>query len=316
MKEGWEKVELGKCIKLKSGEGLTAKKMNSEGSIPVYGGNGLAGMHDIHNVEGENIVIGRVGALCGNARFVQGKAWVTDNAFKVTEFYYSFDLKFLVYLLNHIDLRKYARQSAQPVVSNSSLKNVELSFPKSLSEQQQIVSILDKAFAALDAARAKVERNLANARELFQSKLNEVFSQRGPGWEERKLGEVAKIINGYSFKSKDFAPGQSTKVVKITNVGVKEFVEDEQNTLPESFRKTYKSVSVHEGDLVVALTRTIISSGLKVARVPESYDKALLNQRVAAVVPAREVMDSEYLYFYICSSQVYDYVLDNVNTLM
>ena len=53
-----------------------------------------------------------------------------------------------------------------------------------------MVAILDQAFAAIDQAKANVEKNLQNANELFQSKLNEIFSQR-EGWEEKKLGEVS-----------------------------------------------------------------------------------------------------------------------------
>lgn len=192
MREGWVCEKLSNCIKLKSGDGLTAKKMIA-GDFPVFGGNGIAGYHNAYNLEGKNIIIGRVGAQCGNARFTDEKIWLTDNAFKISEFKYDFNFQFLNYLLNHIDLRSYARQAAQPVISNSSLKNVELCFPTSVEEQKQIVAILDKAFAAIDQAQANIEKNIENAKELFQSKLNEIFSQKGEGWEEKTLGELGKV---------------------------------------------------------------------------------------------------------------------------
>lgn len=194
MIEGWISDNLSNCLKLKSGDGLTAKKMIS-GEFPVFGGNGIAGYHNDFNLSGDNIVIGRVGALCGNSRFINEKIWLTDNAFKVSEFKYEFDLEFLNYLLNHVDLRSYARQAAQPVISNSSLKNVNLSFPKSLEEQKQIVAILDKVFAAIDQAKANIEKNIENAKELFQSKLNDIFSQKGEGWEEKTLGAVCENLD-------------------------------------------------------------------------------------------------------------------------
>ena len=59
------------------------------------------------------------------------------------------------------------------------IREVEITFPKSLAEQKRIVAILDKAFEAIDQARANIERNIENAKELFQSKLNEIFSQKG-----------------------------------------------------------------------------------------------------------------------------------------
>lgn len=65
-----------------------------------------------------------------------------------------------------------------------------------LSEQQQIVAILDQAFKAIDQAKANIEKNIENAKELFQSKLNQIFSQKGEGWEEKTLGEVVNIVGG------------------------------------------------------------------------------------------------------------------------
>jgi type I restriction enzyme S subunit len=195
MREGWVRKDFGACLKLKSGNNLTAKKMNSEGNIPVYGGNGMTGLHDDYNLAGKNIIIGRVGAQCGNVRYVKEKIWLTDNAFYVSEFLQEFDYEFLAYLLNNVNLRSYARQAAQPVISNSSVKFAQLVFPKSLKEQKQIVAILDEAFEAIEQAKANIEKNIENAQELFQSKLYEVFSHRGEGWENRKLGEVCENLD-------------------------------------------------------------------------------------------------------------------------
>src|SRR5690606_21587023 len=62
-----------------------------------------------------------------------------------------------------------------------------------LPEQQRIVSILEKAFAAIAKAKANAEQNLKNAKELFESYLQGVFEKKGDGWEEKKLGEVFEI---------------------------------------------------------------------------------------------------------------------------
>ena len=67
-----------------------------------------------------------------------------------------------------------------------------------LSEQERIVALLDEAFAGLAIAKANAEQNLQNARALFESDLQSVFSQRGEGWEERALGSVCSIARGGS----------------------------------------------------------------------------------------------------------------------
>lgn len=229
------------------------------------------------------------------------------------------DKDFLYHLLGS----PYIFEQFDKLAAGSTVRNLNISLVSSvsipippLSEQQQIIEILDEAFEAIDQAKANIEKNIENAKELFQSKLNDIFSQKGEGWEEKTIVEICNVVNGYSFKSKDFSAENEVKAIKITNVGIMEFVEDLSNNLPSSFLQEYSKVKVHEGDLVLALTRTIISGGLKVARVPESYHNSLLNQRVAAIVPNIDFVDSDYLYYYFSSDIVYNYVLDNVNQLM
>ena len=78
--ESWEWVRLGYLLKVESGKPLTSKEMKS-GTIPVYGGNGIAGYHNEYLVDEETVVIGRVGYYCGSVHITEPKAWVTDNAF-------------------------------------------------------------------------------------------------------------------------------------------------------------------------------------------------------------------------------------------
>jgi type I restriction enzyme S subunit len=185
-----------------------------------------------------------------------------------------------------------------------------------LEEQKRIVAILDQAFADLEQVRAKTEQNLKNARELFDSYLQQVFSQRGEGWVVKSLDSFSNIVNGHAFKSVDFSPNHSVKSIKITNVGVFEFVEESDNLLPEDYLDKYSQYKAYEGDVVVALTRTIISTGLKVAVVPFSYNGALINQRVAAVHVNEEIMPKEMLQAFLSTKMAIDYVRSNVNELM
>ena len=65
-----------------------------------------------------------------------------------------------------------------------------------LAEQQRIVGLLDEAFEGLATAKANAEKNLQNARALFESHLQSVFTQRGPGWVEKKLENLGAIRTG------------------------------------------------------------------------------------------------------------------------
>jgi type I restriction enzyme S subunit len=174
-RNGWTKRPLSECFRLKSGDNLTSKEMVT-GEYPVYGGNGVAGFHNVFNLSGENIVVGRVGALCGNARHIDQDIWLTDNAFKLVDYKVQFDLPFLVHLLNFKNLRSLARQAAQPVISNSSLANLELAFPISVDDQAEISQKLFGAQAEVDRLQHHYREKMLTLTALRQSLLQKAFS--------------------------------------------------------------------------------------------------------------------------------------------
>ena len=229
------------------------------------------------------------------------------------------DRTFLKYLLlSDVTQNRILAQGTGATVQGikaSLLKTIPIEFPP-LTEQQRIVGLLDDAFEGLAIAKANAEKNLQNARALFESRLQSVFTQRDPRWVEKPLETVASILNGFAFKSTDFSAEEGAKCIKITNVGVREFVSNSDGYLPDSFAAEYEKVSVKEGSIVIALTRTIIAGGLKVAVVPEEYDGALLNQRVASIITNERDLQGDFLFAYLSTQAVVDYVKKRVNTLM
>ncbi len=100
-------------------------------------------------------------------------------------------------------------------LNGDAYKAITITFP-SLPEQRRIVGILDEAFDGLAIAKANAEKNLQNARALFESHLQAVFIQRGEGWSKRRLGDLATFRNGINFTKS--SQGDSVKIV-----GVKDF---------------------------------------------------------------------------------------------
>jgi type I restriction enzyme S subunit len=172
--EGWVEKRLEECFRLKSGDGLTSKAMN-DGRFPVFGGNGIAGMHDEFNLSGDNVIIGRVGALCGNARHITEEIWLTDNAFRIVDRHFEFDDAFLTYLLNFKNLRSFARQAAQPVISNSSLKDLLLTFPE-IVKQKKIAAQLDALAEETHRLESIYQQKLAALEALKKSLLHQAFT--------------------------------------------------------------------------------------------------------------------------------------------
>ena len=165
---GWEVKKFKDCYKLTSGKNLTAKQI-VYGDYPVYGGNGIVGYHNDYNLDGDNIIIGRVGALCGNVRNVLGKSFITDNAFILTKLETGINV-FVLYLLRIHDLRQYARDALQPVISNAGFQNIEIILPP-LSLQQQFAEKIEK----IEKQKELIKKSIEEVETLFNSRMDYYF---------------------------------------------------------------------------------------------------------------------------------------------
>ena len=121
---------------------------------------------------------------------------------KLDTFYLYYFLKNNVTLLNSLGTGTTFKE-----LSTKALGSVKIPIPP-IEEQKEIVKILDKAFESIEQAKANIEKNIENTKELFQSRLNEIFSQKGEGWEEKTLKEVCtKITDGTHQTPKYFDSG-------------------------------------------------------------------------------------------------------------
>ena len=114
------------------------------------------------------------------------------------------DHKFLFYYLESIVklLNELGSGATFKELSSGKLKEIPIPIAP-LPEQRRIVAILDEAFEGIATAKANAEKNLQNAREVFESHLNAVFSQRGEGWVEKRLDEVGKTQTGSTPKASE-----------------------------------------------------------------------------------------------------------------
>lgn len=221
---------------------------------------------------------------------------VPNNELEVHYLFYF--LKLNVKLLNDLGTGTTFKE-----LSTRSLGSVKIPVPP-LPEQKQIVKILDQAFEAIDQAKANIEKNIANAKELFQSKLNEVFSQKGEGWEEKTLGEVCYVLNGYAFKSKDAITESNTQLLRMGNL-YKNILDLDRKPVfyPDSFGEKFKDYLIKEGDLIMSLTGTVDKTDYGyTVKVPEIEVDLLLNQRIMKIeVHDPKVLNQDYLKNYLLS---------------
>ena len=171
-----------------------------------------------------------------------------------------------------------------------------------LSVQEEIVAEIESYQKIIDGAKMVVDN--------YKPRI-EIDSD----WEMVELDSISEVISGNSFESKDFSSDNEVKCIKITNVGVQEFINDDSSYLPTTFLNKYSKFIMNENDLVIALTRTIISTGLKVCKVPQKWNNTLLNQRVAGIKASKK-SNINYIYYYLSSKVVYEYVEEKSRSLM
>ena len=152
--KGWCETTLKHVITIKSGYPINVRNC-MQGHYPIYGGNGITGYTVDHNIKEPTIVVGRVGFYCGSVYLVRGKAWVSDNAFITTIHKDIFYKKYLYYLIQFLNLRKYSNSTAQPVISGKTIYPIHVIIPP-INEQHRIVSKIEEIFAQLDAIEASL----------------------------------------------------------------------------------------------------------------------------------------------------------------
>jgi type I restriction enzyme S subunit len=147
-----EEMKLSSVFSLSSGS-MLSKKNRRNGTIPVYGGNGITGYHDQYMLNKPTIVIGRVGEYCGSVHLTDGPAWVTDNALFVTNLKIEVGFKYLLYALRYLNLNQYANRTGQPNISQSAISEVKILIPNS-SVQEMIESKIIKYENEIQSAKA------------------------------------------------------------------------------------------------------------------------------------------------------------------
>lgn len=146
--EKWEGTKIRNLCYLQSGKNLTSEKIEPEGMFPVYGGNGIRGYYHEFNREGNHILIGRQGALCGNVNLVRGKFWATEHAI-VVENKNFIEVSYFYYLLQAMNLNQYSQTAAQPGLAVGQINNLKTILPP-IIEQRQIATFLDEKTAHID----------------------------------------------------------------------------------------------------------------------------------------------------------------------
>jgi type I restriction enzyme S subunit len=176
--KGWEVKKLGEVCEVEYGTRVVRKR--DGGTIfPVYGGGGATFFMDTFNRE-DCLVVARFAMSEKCTRFVKGKLFLNDSGLSVkTKNDKEINQEFLNLQFLHLNdyIYSLARGAAQKNLNVPIFRKLEIHYPRSLKAQKRIVAILDKTFAEITKAEAIAKTNLQNAKELFESYLNNVFEK-------------------------------------------------------------------------------------------------------------------------------------------
>ncbi|EOX3350293.1 restriction endonuclease subunit S [Vibrio cholerae] len=292
--DGWEWKRIEEVFTITSGKNLTKKDMADEGKFSVYGGNGIAGRYNDFNLSGSNIIIGRVGALCGNVRLVNGDIWVTDNAFFIKEYKVDILKEYLAQVLSALNLGETANKAAQPVISYKGIKDLVIPYPP-LDEQKRIVEKLDALLNRIDTAIEHLQSKLDLSKQLFDSVLDEFFKLSD--CDSVPLTEVVDFIGGSQPPKSQFSDVQKEGYVRL--IQIRDYKTDNHIVYVDS--ASTKKFCTRE-DVMIG------RYGPPVFQILRGLDGAY-NVALMKAVPNEDVLTKDYLFWFLQSPSIQNYVI-------
>ena len=197
-KVGWQTKTLDQiAVNLDSKRVPITKADRISGEYPYYGASGIVDYVADFIFDEETLLVSEDGAnLLARSTPIAfpatGQYWVNNHA-HILKFENKITQRLVELYLESIPLDDYITGAAQPKLNQKALNSIPIPVPQ-LPEQHRIVAILDAAFDHIATARANCEASLLNARAIFESHLQAVFMQRGDGWEDKTLEQIATIF--------------------------------------------------------------------------------------------------------------------------
>ena len=300
----WRETNLDEVLSFYNGK----KRPTESGNIPVYGGNGILSYCNSYNTEGESLIIGRVGAYCGNVFYENKKCWISDNAI-LAKAKTNVSCKFMYYILKHTNLNDMHIGSSQPLLTQGILKGLTTTMPR-FAEQKAIavtLSVLDDMIELNNQINKTLEEM---AQAIFKSWFvdfepfkDEEFeeSELGlipKGWRVGKLSDVGEIIGGGTpskskpeYYSKKGIPWITPKDLSINK---NKYISRGEIDISELGLRESSARLMPKGTV-------LFSSRAPIGYIAIAKNAVTTNQGFKSVVPFENI-SSEYIYLLLKNS--------------
>jgi type I restriction enzyme S subunit len=301
MKKGWQTKTLDQIsTNLDSRRVPITKGVREGGEYPYYGASGIVDYVADYIFDEDALLISEDGAnLLARSTPIafpaSGKYWVNNHA-HIVKFESLTTQRFVELYLESIPLDDYITGAAQPKLNQKALNSIPIPVPP-LAEQQRIVGLLDEAFEGLATAKANAEKNLQNARALFESHLQSVFTQRGPGWLETTLGEVIEIVGGSQPPKSVFS--KTKKADNIRLIQIRDYKSDKHVVfIPRDQARRFCNAD----DVMIGRYGPPLFQILR--GIEGAYNVALMK-----AVPDEAKLSRDFLFYFLKHSAILQYVI-------
>lgn len=313
----WEVRRIGDIARFSSGSGIAVSELSPKSAhhlVPVFGGNGVAGYTTSALVAKPTVIVGRVGQKCGAVYVSDGPAWITDNALYPKRFLHDVDLRFFGYALEAARLNDVKNRNDLPLVTQATVHDVRMLWPRDLDEQRAIASALDDAGSVVVA----IEQLIAKKRAIKQGMMQQLFTgkTRLPGftdeWTEVKLEEIATVNMGQSPVGSSYnASGRGLPLVQ-GNADIRD-----RRTIDRIWT-THPTKRCRAGDVVLTVRApvgfTAVASkdacvGRGVCSINAPGDNRFLYQALVYSEPAWSVYEQGSTFTAVNSNEVRSFVL-------
>jgi type I restriction enzyme S subunit len=265
----WEQRKVIDIAPLQRGFDLPVREMEA-GSYPVIMSNGIGAYHSKYKAKAPGVVTGRSGTI-GNLTFVEVNYWPHNTALWVTDFKGN-DAKFIYYLYQKLDLKRYGTGSGVPTLNRNNVHDTTTSIP-SVTEQKQI----SRLFAQLDHLITLHQRKLEKTKSLKSAYLSEMFPAEGEhvpkrrfagftdAWEQRRLGEVTEVYDG-THQTPDYKD-EGIMFLSVENI---KMLQSDKYISEEAFENEFK-VRPEKGDVLMTRIGDVGTANVVTSNEPIAY---------------------------------------------
>lgn len=305
--ETWAITKFGDIIELSYGKSLPKAARSNNGTHPVFGSNGIVGLHNDFLIKGPCIIVGRKGGA-GIATYSKDDCWPIDTTYFVLPSPV-YDLKFAFYLIKSLRLKQFDRSTAIPGLNRDDAYALDIGLPP-LNEQKQIVAKIEELFSELDKGIESLQTAREQLKIYRQAILKQAFegnltadwrdiNRPSESWTTIPLSEVIEEPKYGTSKKCDYDT-KGIGVLRIPNI-VSGLIDSTDLKFAEFDEDEVKAYALEQGDILLIRSNGSVSLVGTCALIKKQDEQFLYAGYLIKIRPIKTVIVPEFLSYLLSS---------------